>query len=184
MKYNLITADPPWSYSNSNLNGSAARHYPTMSAAELEALPVASLAADKAVLLMWGTNPLLPQAMALVSAWGFTYRDQFPWVKTAVSYSGPVADAPPAYGTGFWLRGCTEFVVIATRGEVELPEHPGALVAHRTRHSAKPEELQNWAEACWPQFTRRLEMFARRPRAGWEAFGNEGIGSNQLAQIA
>jgi N6-adenosine-specific RNA methylase IME4 len=178
--YNLITADPPWRYSNSNLNGSAARHYPTMSPAELQALPVAQLAADNAVLLMWGTGPLLPQAVELVSAWGFEGQTTIPWIKVASSYQGPVADAPPAYGTGFWVRGCTEYFIVATRGEVELPEHPGALVAHRTRHSAKPEAMQDWAEACWPQFTRRLEMFARRPRAGWHAFGNEGIGTDRL----
>jgi len=179
-RYNLITADPPWSYSNSGLNGSAAKHYPTMSPKALKGLPVADLAADNAVLLMWGTNPLLPQAVELVGAWGFTYRDQFPWLKVASSHQGPVAFAPPAYGTGWWVRGCTEFVLIATRGEVELPEHPGALIAHRTRHSAKPESLQSWAEACWPKLNRRLEMFARRPRAGWDAFGNEGVGTDRL----
>jgi N6-adenosine-specific RNA methylase IME4 len=116
----------------------------------------------------------------LVSAWGFEGQTTIPWIKVASSYQGPVEDAPPAYGTGFWVRGCAEYFIVATRGEVELPEHPGALVAHRTRHSAKPEAMQDWAEACWPQFTRRLEMFARRPRAGWHAFGNEGIGTDRL----
>ena len=182
--YNLITADPPWSYSNSRLNGSAARHYPTMSIKELMALPVADLAADNAVLLLWGTMPLLKEAVALVPSWGFEGRYTIPWIKVASSYQGPLEDAPPAYGTGFWVRACAEYFIVATRGEVELPEHPGALVAHRTRHSAKPEAMQNWAEATWPQFTRRLEMFARRPRNGWHAFGNEGIGSAQLEQLA
>lgn len=44
-KYNIIYADPPWSYQNwcDKKNGAAKAHYDTMSQADIEALPVGEL---------------------------------------------------------------------------------------------------------------------------------------------
>lgn len=39
-KYNIIYADPPWSYSDSGCSGAAAAQYATMSINELKQLPV------------------------------------------------------------------------------------------------------------------------------------------------
>ena len=39
-KYKIIYADPPWRYERSKVQGAAEKHYPTMSIAELCALPV------------------------------------------------------------------------------------------------------------------------------------------------
>ena len=41
-KYNIIYADPPWSYNDRGCSGAAAGHYTTMTLAEMKALPVAS----------------------------------------------------------------------------------------------------------------------------------------------
>ena len=43
-KYAVIYADPPWRYSQKNLQGAAEKHYPTMSINDLCALPVGELA--------------------------------------------------------------------------------------------------------------------------------------------
>ena len=40
------------------------------------------------------------------------------------------------------------------------------------KHSAKPEHLQNSLEIMFPS-ARKIELFARRHRAGWECYGNE-----------
>lgn len=40
MTYQLIYADPPWSYGNTISNGAAGNHYSTMSMADLKRLPV------------------------------------------------------------------------------------------------------------------------------------------------
>lgn len=47
-KYNIIYADPPWSYQNwcDKKNGAAKAHYETMTQADIEALPVKNLAAE------------------------------------------------------------------------------------------------------------------------------------------
>ena len=40
-------------------------------------------AAKDCVLFMWATDPLLPKALKLIKAWGFTYKTVgFYWAKT------------------------------------------------------------------------------------------------------
>jgi N6-adenosine-specific RNA methylase IME4 len=51
---------------------------------------------------------------------------------------------------------------------------PLRLIDARNRgaHSEKPELFAAMIERLWPN-TPKLEMFARRPRPGWDAWGNE-----------
>ena len=69
--YEVIYADPPWQYQDRNCNGSAEGHYSTMKLVDIMALPVSKIAAENAVLLMWATWPLMPEAMQVIEAWGF-----------------------------------------------------------------------------------------------------------------
>lgn len=73
-KYQIIYADPPWSYRSGKVNGAAQNHYPTMSDEQLYQLPVSTLAADTCVLFLWCTFPKLPEALKLIKAWGFTFK--------------------------------------------------------------------------------------------------------------
>ena len=83
-KYQIIYADPPWSYDDKALNrGGAERHYSTMRLEDICALPVAEIAADDALLFMWGAWPKLFEAKAVIEAWGFEFKTcAFVWVKT------------------------------------------------------------------------------------------------------
>lgn len=82
-KYEMIYADPPWRYRSGKVQGAAINHYATMSDEELYQLPVAEIAADNCVLLLWATFPKLPEALRLIEAWGFQYKTVgFVWVKT------------------------------------------------------------------------------------------------------
>lgn len=171
--YRVILADPPWSYSVER-NGAAARHYPLMTTDAICALPVSSLAADDAVLLLWGTWPKMPDALRVVEAWGFGYVTGFPWVKLE---GEPSVDLwgewrlRPAFGIGFWMRGCTEYVLIGKRGAASPPtESFVGLLSERFEHSRKPENLYHYAESLPGPY---LELFARRPRTGWSVWGNE-----------
>jgi N6-adenosine-specific RNA methylase IME4 len=174
-QYGTIIVDCPWQYRNKGGNGAAANHYPTMSQAQLLALPVATLAAPDAVLLMWATWTHMEEALALINGWGFTYITGMPWVKLAeppkTSLYGDF-EAKPTYGTGMWVRGCSEPILIARRGKVKPPDcHYLGLLGERLQHSRKPESLHEYGECCPGP---RLEMFARRmDRAGWDYWGNE-----------
>lgn len=173
-RFRVIMADPPWSYRNGG-NGAAKNHYPTMTPAALRRLPVEQLAADDAVLLLWATWPQLDVAMSVIAAWGFAYVTGFPWVKL---YDPPFVDeagelvARPVYGTGAWVRGCSEMVLIGRRGKARPPEGNWlGLLSQRLRHSRKPEHIYDYAESFPGPW---LELFARQPaRPGWAVWGNE-----------
>ena len=75
-KYQIIYADPPWSYRSGKVQGAAQNHYQTMSDEQLYQLPVADLTAEDCALFLWCTFPKLPEAIKLISAWGFSFYRQ------------------------------------------------------------------------------------------------------------
>ena len=76
-KYQVIYADPPWSYAVNYASLQGIAPYPSMTLDDLKALPVADVAAPDSLLLLWTTNPLLPSALELIEAWGFAYVTVF-----------------------------------------------------------------------------------------------------------
>jgi N6-adenosine-specific RNA methylase IME4 len=135
---------------------------------EIAALPVAPLAADACVLFLWGTWPHLPAALAVIDAWGFTYKTgAFDWIKQNSDGTGLHT------GMGYWTRSNSEFVLLATKGEpmrLAADVHQ-VVMAPVGEHSAKPEEVRCRIErlVAGPY----LELFARRVVPGWTCWGNE-----------
>lgn len=81
----------------------------------------------------------------------------------------------PNYGMGFWVRGCSEPLLIAQRGDTRCPDDPPiGLISDLFEHSRKPDNVYDYA-ALFPG--PYLELFARRSRDGWDAFGKEIEGS-------
>lgn len=163
--YAVLYADPPWRFEpysrDTGLDRAADNHYPTLTLDELQALKVP--AANDAALFLWATNPMLPEAIALMAAWGFTYKTNFVWVKDRV-------------GTGYWNRSRHELLLVGTRGRVPAPaygeQYDSVIEAARERHSAKPAAAAEMIEDIFPNLA-RIELFARGPRLGWEVWGNE-----------
>ncbi|MGA8555914.1 MAG: MT-A70 family methyltransferase [Candidatus Acidiferrales bacterium] len=84
-KYQVIYADPPWRYHDKASAGKrgACYKYPVLGTEDVCALPVADLADDNCVLFMWATFPMLPDALQVMKAWGFSYKTaSFVWVKS------------------------------------------------------------------------------------------------------
>ena len=76
--FGVIYADPPWRLGD----GKGSPPYPTMATRDICALPVGSLAAPDCALFLWAVYSHLPDALAVISAWGFTYKTcAFTWVK-------------------------------------------------------------------------------------------------------
>ena len=82
--YDVVLADPPWSYwGQQDKWGAAAKFYSTMATSEIADLPVRDLLADRAVVFVWTTSAKLPDALELLAAWKLFYRGiAFVWVKT------------------------------------------------------------------------------------------------------
>jgi hypothetical protein len=86
-RYGVILADPPWRFEpwsrDTGMDRAADNHYPTLVTERIAALDVASIAAADCVLFLWATVPTLPDALAVMHAWRFTYRSHAIW------YQGP-----------------------------------------------------------------------------------------------
>jgi N6-adenosine-specific RNA methylase IME4 len=166
-RYPVILADPPWPYqaysAASGMERAAEAHYPCMSIEDICALPVADLATPDAVLFLWTTNPHLFTARSVLEAWGFEYRTNIVWVKDVA-------------GLGYWVRNQHELLLIAARGNMRSPpegRRPSSrIMSPRREHSRKPDETYALIEAVYPEFA-KIELFARHPRPGWHAWGNE-----------
>lgn len=168
-KYSVIYADPPWGYRNRGTRAAAARHYPTMTLADIKALPVTDIAAENCVLFLWATFPMLPEALETVRAWGFRYKTAaFVWAKQNRCSPGWF------WGLGNWTRSNAEVCLLATKGR---PERVSASVhslieAPVGRHSAKPKEARERIETLMGDVP-RIELFARERAPGWDAWGDE-----------
>ena len=83
-KYNIIYADPPWSYNDKSMHrGGAERHYKTMNFKDICNLPVQKISADNSVLFLWATFPQIDRALKVIESWGFKYKTcAFNWIKT------------------------------------------------------------------------------------------------------
>ncbi len=159
--FSVVYADPPWQYSNSGFEQSAASHYPTMAIEDVCALPVPERCNAETVLFLWATSPLLPEAFQVVKAWGFSYKANMIWDK---------GDAP---SIGWFVKTQHEHLLIATREANRHPSirPPSVLRVTSTRHSEKPKEIYGIIESMYPG--PYCELFARNTREGWTSWGNE-----------
>jgi N6-adenosine-specific RNA methylase IME4 len=176
-RFGTILADPPWQFINKT--GKVApehrrlNRYGTMTLPEIMALPVDRLAAPVSHLYLWVPNALLPQGLAVLAAWGFTYKSNIVWHK--IRKDG----GSDGRGVGFYFRNVTELVLFGVRGKNARTRAAGRrqvnLVGTRKReHSRKPDELYPLIEAC--SFGPFLELFARGVRDGWAQWGNQAHG--------
>jgi ParB/RepB/Spo0J family partition protein len=165
--YGVVYADPPWKFdaysSTSGLARSPQSHYPCMEIESIASLSVP--AGNNCVLFLWSTGPHMPAALAVMTAWGFTYRAQIIWKKEGKQP-----------GTGYWFRNWHELLLVGTRGDVPAPapgtQEDSVIEAPRGRHSEKPEIFAEMIERLFPNVP-RVELFARKARPGWDVWGNE-----------
>ena len=168
-KYQIIYADPPWSYADQGCQGTMANHYKGMNIDDICNLPVQNITDDNAILFLWATYPMLPEALRVIEAWGFKYKSiAFQWLKL-----NPKA-LTPFYGLGRWTRGNTEPCLLATKGK---PKRVDAGVfqliqSPRARHSQKPAEASDKIVKLMGDLP-RIELFARQKPEGWDVWGNE-----------
>lgn len=178
-RFKTIVVDPPWDHSDGTgaSYSSAGRRdcdlpYPSMTAAEIAALPVDELAHPQASLFLWTTNRYLADAFDVVRAWRFPHIATLVWTKQR------------GLGSGGVFYSNVEFILYCRR--------PGALAPARinsrwfdwprSAHSAKPDAFLDLVEQVSP--APRIELFARRARFGWEYAGNESLSTVEIPGVA
>lgn len=190
--FNFIMADPPWRFENYSKKGeqkNAIHHYDCAPLDWIKSLPVKVLAGDNCLLWLWATNPMLPDAINVLSEWGFEYKTAGTWVKRTKL-------GKDAFGTGYIFRSSNEPILIGTIGTPKTTRSTRSIIptyddaSHSladggdwikssitiegvTRlHSQKPEEAYVAAEGLMPG-ARRVELFSRTDRDGWSVWGDE-----------
>lgn len=183
--FRCIVADPPWKVHMGGPNGATRTkrgivkpgkwndpaqasseidplQYPTMTIDEICALPVVEVVADKAHLYLWTINRYIESSYRVARAWGFVPATMLYWLKQ-----------PMGLGLGGAFVSCVEPILFARRGKLNPLRRwdRNWWAWKRAGHSTKPEELQTIAEQVSPG--PYLELFARRKRPGWAAWGNE-----------
>lgn len=211
--FDVVVLDPPWPYDDGLSKGkrSAASHYNGMPVEEIERLRIASVSnRSGCVCVLW-----IPDALdfgkidgkQILRSWGFTPKQRWVWIKTKkrtpILRSWSTANRQSwlfgttmnmerhlAFGMGRLARTCHEIAIVGVRGNVykqlASKRERTVFLAPRTKHSAKPEEVQDALDRMFPT-GRKLEVFARRQREGWTCIGNEApatMGQDVRASLA
>jgi site-specific DNA-methyltransferase (adenine-specific) len=183
--YKVVIVDPPWEYGRAShhhkLTGYSSGHqYEPLSTADLKAMPMEKYTSEDAVLFLWTTWPFIEDALGIIDTWGFKLVTGLPWVKITKTTEVSAAENPtgikPAYGVGYWMRGCTEPILIAKRPKAKaVRTNYVGLLSENFSHSRKPDSLYDIADKVAGEDgrNRKLELFARRERKGWHQLGDE-----------
>ncbi len=178
MKYTTVVADPPWPGKGEGAPGASSPKksgemdksvklpYPTMTIPAI--CNIRPPVEDNSHLYLWTTNGFMREAYDVVKAWGFKPKTILTWTK--VHKDNP---ARVSMKVGYYFRGATEHVIFSVRGSLrtQLNNLPTGYLWPRLPHSVKPDSFFDLVEIASPG--PYLEMFARRRRIGWDAWGNE-----------
>lgn len=176
-KYRTILIDPPW---NLSLTGRRNRTkggprpsipYQTMSISQIRSLPIRDISTADAHLWLWTTNQFLRDGFDLIECWGFKYLAPIHAIKKT--------------GIGNWFVHRSQTMLFAYSEKCRFPMaryRPNVIeVRDPVRHSEKWDATYEYIESISPP--PRLELFARRERPGWDAWGNE-IGNSVSPPVA
>ena len=171
-KYNIIYADPPWTFKTRSQKGkgkSAEVHYSCMDIDDIYNLPVSSIADKDSCLFLWVTYPCLLEGIETIKRWGFTYKTcAFSWIK-----KNKVSDSL-FWGLGYWTRANNEICLLGTKGNPKrVSKAVHQVVVDKIReHSRKPDCIrERIVDLCGD--LPRIELFARQRLPGWDCWGNE-----------
>ena len=180
--YQLIYADPPYEYNvrkntKTRFSGGAMAHYPTMTTEQICSLPVNTIADENCALILWATFPKLPEALRVMSAWGFRYSTiAFNWFKTS-------KNGTPFFGVGYYTKSNTEIALLGVKGKMKPVSNyvSQVIVSEKEQHSKKPEIVRDKIVELFGDLP-RIELFAREKASGWDAWGNEISNSIDLSE--
>lgn len=173
-KYNIILADPPWSYNarnnkNTKFGGGAMGHYNTLTTKQICDLPIADLADTNCALCLWVTFPRLQEGLLVMKSWGFEYKTiAFNWVKTNKKNNNPF------FGIGYYTKSNSEVCLLGIKGKMKPISNKvsSIIISPREEHSKKPSVVRNRIVQLFGDLP-KIELFARQKTEGWDVWGNE-----------
>lgn len=166
--HSLIVIDPPWPYGTEydEETRRVASPYKEMDINEIIHLSedyMFKLPKDKPIVLwLWTTNKFIHDAYHILEAWDFEPKSLLVWDKESM-------------GIGEWLRIQTEYALLAVKGKPDwnCTNQRNIISSKRREHSRKPDEFYKLAEELSPNAKKRIDIFGREKRPGWETYGNQ-----------
>jgi site-specific DNA-methyltransferase (adenine-specific) len=173
-KYQIIYADPPWSYYNDSnakpdcttVKGMRRPPYSVMSSKAITELPVRNISAENCILFIWTTDYHLEKCLEVIGAWGFTYKTiGFVWNKKC------------CFMGAYTMKSGIELCLLATKGKdahklVKKHNIRSLIEEKRTEHSRKPYGIREKIVELLGDLP-KIELFARQKVDGWDVWGNE-----------
>ena len=171
-KYQIIYADPPWSY-NDKMSGhsfSLDHEYETQSIQWISQLPIQQIADRPCCLFLWVTSPMLDDGVKVIADWGFRYKTvAFCWSKYTIN-------GKEISNLGRWTMGNVELCLLGVIGSPNSWRQDRSVKqlvkAVRGKHSRKPDEVRSRIVQLLGDRP-RIELFARERVDGWDSWGNE-----------
>lgn len=173
-QYDLIYADPPWKQSRGgrkavreNSSGKPL-DYPTCSLDEIKNHLETAVGSgeNNKILFLWTIDKYLFEAQHIAESLGFKLHARMIWDKV----TGIPAAFTVRYGHEYLLymyKGKLTPVAKEERGKIHT-----VFREKVTKHSKKPEIAYEIIERLYPDL-KKLEMYARNERNGWDSWGNE-----------
>ena len=174
MLYDIIYADPPWSYKDKRnkhprLCGGALVHYNLIDIDKIKKINIQGISNINCMLFLWATFPNLQEALDVIKAWGFTYKTlAFSWIKTNKKNSKPF------FGIGYYTKSNCEVCLLGVKGKpIKKSNYVSSVImSPRESHSKKPDIVrEKIIELCGD--IPRIELFAREKTKGWHVWGND-----------
>lgn len=175
VSYNIIYADPPWMQKKGGIrklrpNQGRELDYKTMSIDDIKSfLSVVknNFSADKCNFFVWTIDKFLASTETMMDELGFKLHARIIWDKTNGICPAFTIRFSHEYLLWFYEKGSMYPVNEHKRGVYRDVIQEGSTV-----HSRKPEIAYKMIEDMFPE-ARKLELFARNKRDGWDSWGDE-----------
>lgn len=172
--YDVIYSDPPWAQKKGNKrkcrpNQEKELDYNTMSMEDIKRVheQVSNLTNEKHNIFMWTIEKFLEPTKQMMKELGYEMHCCFVWDKENGVAPAFTVRFTHEYLLWFYKKGSMLMPDKEVRGKFTT-----ILREASTGHSKKPEYAYRMIEAMFPE-SRKLEMFARSTRDGWDAWGNQ-----------
>ena len=173
-EYDLIYADPPWKQKRGGKKAVRPKtsgtdlDYETqdMDVIEAHLRKADEHTGENAILFLWTIDKYLFEAQGMAERLGYKLHARMIWDKV----TGIPAAFTVRYGHEYLLfmyKGKLTPVAKDERGKIHT-----VFREQCKKHSQKPEEAYRIIERLYPS-ARKLELYARQERCGWDCWGNE-----------